>query len=117
VKGLDWEDWGKGVMGKSGQINGAGASGRDLERFHEAAGLAVNKTGSGVARFLPTRIGEIVARAAADHGGDGDAAGALISRRTRILANLQNYYDLECERRGGKRGRLSGRCSRSVWSE
>jgi hypothetical protein len=84
------------------KIDGAGASGGGFEGgFYEAAGLVGEQAGAGVARAGDADWRDC-ARAAKDYSGDRVAAGAYFKTNAEFWLNLQNFYDLECERRAGK---------------
>src|SRR5258708_29360288 len=70
-------------------------------RFYEAAGVVCEQAGAGASctGHADRRNCE---RAAADYGGYCAPVGALLQNDAEFWLNLQNFYDLECERRAGK---------------
>src|SRR5258708_11936091 len=77
--------------GQSRGVDGAGASGGNPARgFHEAAGLVGEQAGAGTARASDPDWRNR-ARAAANHGGDGAAAGALLQDARGGLGEPSQY--------------------------
>src|SRR5258708_28034543 len=77
--------------GQSRGVDGAGASGRNPARgFHEAAGLVGEQAGAGAARAGDPDWGDRT-RAAADHGRDGAATGAILQDKRGVLTEPAEY--------------------------
>src|ERR1700719_1234895 len=73
------------------KIDGSGASGGDFAGgFHEAAGLLGEQAGAGATRARDAGWGDC-ARAAADYGGDGFAAGSVFQDECGILAEPAEF--------------------------
>jgi hypothetical protein len=91
--------------GEDGQIrtiDGGGAPGGDpARRFHEAAGIVGEQAGAGVARAGDAHRGNR-ARAAADHGGNGAAAGAVLQDERGVLAEFAEFLRFGSDQAVGK---------------
>ena len=89
-------------MSKADKLMAPGPSGGNLAGgFHEAAGLAGEQAGAGVARARYADW-EIVRERRRITAETAMRLARYFKANAEFWLNLQNYYDLECERRAGK---------------
>jgi antitoxin HigA-1 len=86
------------------------------EDFMKPLDLSVNKLA--LELHVPaTRIGEIVHGRRRITAETAMRLARYFKTNAEFWLNLQNFYDLECERRAGKASEIERRCSRSGRSE
>src|SRR5260370_30414029 len=95
-------------MGKTGQLMAPVHPGEILrEDFMKPLGLSVNKLA--LELHVPaTRIGEIVHERRRITAETALRLARDFKTNAEVWLNMQNFYDLECERRAGKASQIEG---------